>query len=183
MASEDIYVRKDVYEAGQRAIIAEIQRGNAEILRVIERNNSELNLKLEQYRNETKVALEKLRSELSSKLEQYQNESKAELEKFKREVNSRFDKLEAQLVVLSGRVDALELRMGGLERRIDVQENSINRVDVHLGTGIAFIAMLIGLVVFLMPISRFMRRFWRPKPTITLEQIEALIDAKLSAKQ
>ena len=47
MASEDIYVRKDVYEADQRALIAVIEKGNAEILRVLERNYNDLNIKLE----------------------------------------------------------------------------------------------------------------------------------------
>ena len=191
MASDDIYIRKDVNEANQRAIIAEIQRGNAELLRVIEKHNSELNLKLEQYRNESKAELEQFKNEVSGKLEQYRNESKTELEQFKnevsgkleqyrneskteleqskREVHSRFDKLEAQIVVLSGRVDGLEHRMSSLE--------------TFVTGGIGFIAMLITLVVFIMPVSRLITKLWKPKPEITLEQIEALIDAKLSARQ
>ena len=125
MASEDIYLRKDVYEADQRALIAEIRLGNNEILKVFG--------------------------------------------EFREEVNSRFDKLEAKVEVLTGRVDGLERRMSSLENFVTA--------------GISFIAMLVTLTVFLMPISRFMRRVWKPRQTITLEQIEALIDAKIKARQ
>lgn len=172
MASDDVYLRKDVYAADQRAIIAEMQRGNAEVLRV-----------LEQFRSENKAAISELRTEFTSKLdenkaaiEQLRSENKEAINQLRTDMNDRFNqvdarigKLESQVVVLSGRVD-------GLERRT-------NSLEVFVTAGIGFIAMLITLLVFIMPISRFMRRLWRPQPTITLEQVEALIDAKLSPKQ
>ena len=132
MASEDIYLRKDVYEADQRALLAEIKLGNNEILKVFDQHRSEMR-------------------------------------DFRGEVNDRFSKLEAQVVVLTGRVDGLERRIGSLENFVTA--------------GISFIAMLVTLTVFLMPISRFMRRFWKPNPTITLGQVEELLNAKLAARQ
>ena len=48
MASDDIYVRKDVYEADQRALIAEIRLGNEEILKALEQFKAEVNGKFEQ---------------------------------------------------------------------------------------------------------------------------------------
>ena len=143
MASEDVYLRKDVYEADQRALIAEIRLGNNEILRVFGEFREEVNNRFN---------------------------------KFEHEVNGRFDKLESRVDVLAGRVDGLERTVDRLDRRID-------RIEGYVGTGIAFIAMLVTVVVFIAPISRLVRKIFRPEPTITLEQIEALIDAKLSGRK
>lgn len=125
MASDDIYVRKDVYEADQRALIAEIKLGNEAVLK--------------------------------------------ELRLFREEVNGRFSKLEARVEVLTGRIDALERRMGSLENFTTI--------------GIGVITVLIALATFAMPISRAMRMFWKPRPPITLEQVEALINSKLEARK
>ena len=139
MASDDIYLRKDVYEADQRALIAEIKLGNEAVLKELRLFREEVN------------------------------------DRFAK-VDSRFDKLEAKVEVLSGRVD-------GLERRIDALDHRIDRIEGYVGTGIAFIAMLVTVVVFIEPISRFVRKIFKPEPTITLEQIEALIDSKLQARK
>ncbi|MBQ4431274.1 MAG: hypothetical protein II877_07195, partial [Synergistaceae bacterium] len=77
------------------------------------------------------------------------------------DTESRFDKLEARVEVLSGRIASLE---------------------TFVTASTTFITLLIGLAVFIMPISRALRKFWTPKPQITLEQIEALIDRKLEAR-
>ena len=139
MASDDIYLRKDVYEADQRALIAEIKLGNEAVLKELRLFREEVN------------------------------------DRFAK-VDSRFDKLEAKVEVLSGRVD-------GLERRIDALDHRIDKIEDYVGTGVAFIAMLVTVVVFIEPISRFVRKIFKPEPTITLEQIEALIDSKLQARQ
>ena len=146
MASDDIYLRKDVYEADQRALIAEIKLGNEAVLKELRLFREEVN------------------------------------DRFAK-VDSRFDKLEAKVEVVSGRVDGLERRMNGFERQIDALDHRIDRIEGYVGTGIAFIAMLVTVVVFIEPISRFVRKIFKPEPTITLEQIEALIDSKLQARK
>ena len=141
MASDDIYLRRDVYTADQRALIAEIRLGNEAVIK-------ELNTRF-------------------STLEA--------------QFNTRFNKLEAQVVVLRGRIDAIESRIGGVEQQIVSLQN-------YVSMGIAFIALIIGLSVFLAPITKIVSRFLKPQPnpqpqpTITIEQIEALIDAKLAAR-
>ena len=154
MASDDVYLRKDVYAADQRAIIAEMQRGNAEVLRVLEQFRSETKEAINQLRSETKEAINQLRTDMYERFNQ---------------VDARIGKLESQVVVLSGRVDGLERSMESLHS--------------YWGIGVGFVSLVIVLVTFLKPISRYTRRFWKPKPLITLEQVEALIDAKLSPKQ
>ena len=163
MASDDIYVRKDVYEADQRALRAEIRLGNEEVLK-----------ELRQFRVEINGKIEEVRAELNGKIEEVRTELNGKITEFREEVNNRFSKLEAKVEVLTGRVDGLEMRINALDHRID-------RIEGYVGTGIAFIAMLVTVVVFIEPISRFVRKIFKPEPTITIEQIEALIDSKLKA--
>lgn len=143
MASDDIYLRKDVYEADQRALIAEIRLGNGEILRVIDQFKAEINSKFDQFRGE-------VNSQFG-------------------EVNSRFDKLEARVDVLAGRMDGLEHRMSSLEG--------------YVGNGIAFIGIVVTLLVFIEPVAKRIRRIFKHEKPLTREDVEAIIDAKLQARQ
>ena len=154
MASDDVYLRKDVYAADQRAIIAEMQRGNSEVLRVLEQFRSENKAALEQLRSENKAAISELRTDMNDRFNQ---------------VDTRIGKLEAQVVVLSGRVRELE--------------RSMTSMHSYWIIGISFVSLVIVIATVLQPMLRYIRMFWKPKPTITREQIEALIDAKLSTKQ
>ena len=154
MASDDVYLRKDVYAADQRAIIAEMQRGNSEVLRVLEQFRSENKAALEQLRSENKEAISELRTDMNDRFNQ---------------VDTRIGKLEAQVVVLSGRVRELE--------------RSMTSMHSYWIIGISFVSLVIVIATVLQPMLRYIRMFWKPKPTITREQIEALIDAKLSPKQ
>ena len=154
MASDDVYLRKDVYAADQRAIIAEMQRGNAEVLRVLEQFRSETKEAINQLRSETKEAINQLRTDMNDRFNQ---------------VDARIGKLESQVVVLSGRVRELE--------------RSMTSMHSYWIIGISFVSLVIVIATVLQPMLRYIRMFWKPKPTITLEQVEALIDAKLSPKQ
>lgn len=152
MASDDIYLRRDVYTADQRALIAEIRLGNEAVIK-------ELNTRFSTLEAQFNTRFNKL--------------------------ETQFNKLEAQVVVLRGRIDAIESRIGGVEQQIASLQN-------YVSMGIAFIALIIGLSVFLAPITKIVSRFLKPQPnpqpqpqpqpTITIEQIEALIDAKLAAR-
>ncbi|MBQ7216745.1 MAG: DUF1640 domain-containing protein [Synergistaceae bacterium] len=172
MSSSDIYVRKDVYEADQRALIAEIKLGNGEILRVIDQFRTEM----QDMRKDFNSKIEQVRTELKGDIAQVRSEFKEDLNQFRGEVNERFGKVEGQIMVLNGAVD-------GLNRRMDYLQSDF-------GLGVGFISLVIVLVTFLKPISRYTSMFWKPKPKpkqekqeITLEQIEALIDAKLGLRQ
>ena len=164
MASDDIYLRKDVYEADQRALIAEIKLGNNELLKAVREFREEINGRIDQ----TDRKIEQVRTELNGridqtdrKIEQVRVELHGEIVQLRHDTESRFDKLEARVEVLSGRIASLE---------------------TFVTASTTFITLLIGLAVFIMPISRALRKFWTPKPQITLEQIEALIDRKLEAR-
>ena len=126
----------------------------------IKLGNEEVLREIREFRVEINGKIESVRSELNGKIEQLRTDT-----------NDRFNKLEYKIEVLTGRV-------AGLERDVNFQQNL-------WGIGVGFISLVIVLVTFLKPISRYTRRFLKPKPdpkpTITLEQVEALINDKLSA--
>ena len=66
MASDDIYLRKDVYEADQRALRMEISLGNERILKALEQFRVEMNGKLDQFRSEVNDKFSKVDSRLNS---------------------------------------------------------------------------------------------------------------------
>ena len=66
MASDDIYLRKDVYEADQRALRMEISLGNERILKALEQFRVEMNGKLEQFRSEVNDKFSKVDIRLNS---------------------------------------------------------------------------------------------------------------------
>ena len=66
MASDDIYVRKDVYEADQRALRNEIKAGNQEILRALEQFKSEVNSRFDKFEGEVNSRFDKLESRVGA---------------------------------------------------------------------------------------------------------------------
>ncbi|MBQ9419949.1 MAG: hypothetical protein IJU31_06170 [Synergistaceae bacterium] len=119
------FVRKDVYEADQRALIAEIRLGHAEILK---------------------------------KLEQVEIVLDGKIEKLRTELNGRLDQLEA-------RIDATNVR--------------IDDTHTYMGWGFGLMAAMIAFLVIISPAAEFFKKLFRP--SITLEQIDELITARLQA--
>lgn len=166
MASDDIYLRKDVYEADQRALRMEISLGNERILK----------------------ALEEFRSEVNGKFDKIDG-------KFEK-VDSRFDKVEGRLDKIENRLDKVEGRLGRLETRFDSLETKVDYVasyldsrisDTHtyMGWGFATIGIIVAIAVVVIPLTKLFKEFF--KPSVTVEQVkeisrsiaEEVVNAKL----
>lgn len=176
MASNDIYLRKDVYEADQRTAKAESALRDNEILKAIERLRIEINGKIEEVRIETNKRIDDFRVEVNDRFNQ---------------VDKRIDKLESRVDVLSGRMDIFEKRMDSFESRLD-------SIQTYVELGIAFITMIITLYTFLAPVMKAAKTFLNhlsnetkrdSSPGLTAEQVreifrseaEEIISSKLKA--
>ena len=189
MASDDIYVRKDVYEADQRALRAEIRLGNEEVLKELRQFRVEINGKIEEVRTELNGKIADFREEVNGRFAEV-NDKFAQVDKRFSQVDGRFDRLEAKVEVLTGRVD-------GLEKRMDGFENRLVSIQTYVGLGIAFVTMLITLYTFLAPIVKAAKNFLNnaskieSSSAVTVEQVreifraeaEAIISSKLQARQ
>ena len=89
MASADIYVRKDVYEADQRALISEIKLIHNELLKKIDEKFEE---KIDAFRKEVNAKFEAVDKRLDA-------------------LEGRVSRLETKVEVLVARVDSLETRI------------------------------------------------------------------------
>ena len=179
MASEDVYLRKDMYEADQRAIIAEIRRGNAEILRILEQNKNELNTKLEQYRNESKAELEQFKSEVNGRL----GEVNSRLDKFEGEVNSRFGEVNSRLDKFEGEVnsrfDKLESRVTAHEEKMEYLGTAlydrISDTHTYMGWGFATLGIVVAIAVVALPslkLFKIIKEHFRP--SVTVEKVREI---------
>ena len=149
MASSDIYVRKDVYEADQRALIAEIRLMHNELLKKIDD-------KFDSFRKEVDQKFEGV----DQKFEGVNQKFEGVNQKFEG-INIRFERLERKIDVLTTRVEGVEKRIG----------------DTHNFMMIGF--ALLGLMIAFMPIARFVKRWWRrPVITVKKveEMINAKLD-------
>ncbi|MBQ6775339.1 MAG: hypothetical protein IJP53_02675 [Synergistaceae bacterium] len=133
------FVRKDVYEADQRALLAEIRLGNAEILKKIE---------------QVEIVLD------------------GKIERLRIEVNGRLDQLEEKIEATNARIDAVNVR-------IDDTSMRISDTHTYMGWGFGLMAAMIAFLVIISPAAGFFKKIF--KPSITLEQIDELITARLQA--
>ena len=161
MASENEFVRKDVYEADQRALMSEIKLGNAEILKRFDQIAIELNGKIEKINTDLNNKIDKVNADLNSKIDKVNADLNSRIDKFETQVNSRFDKLEA-------RVEIIDANVQYLNKRLD-------DTQLYMSWILALIGILVAVAVVAVPY--FFRKIF--KPSITLEQVEELINTKI----
>ena len=140
-SSDDIYVRKDVFEVYMQNI-------NAKFDRIIEELHSQ-------------------RQELQSQRQELQSQSQA-INELNKSVAVMSERIDRNFETLSGRIDGLDARVSDL------------RNDIYLWL------VVLGIVIALPSAQRFLQ--WRDerqiarKLPITLDEVERLIEAKLSDK-
>lgn len=149
-SSDDIYVRKDVFDVHMQNI------------------NSKLELIL-------------------SEMQSFKSELKAQGNEIK-SMRNDINELAKSVAVLSERVDrnfeTLSARINGvdtsLSNRIEGIDNRIS--DLRIRDAVYLVMVILGIIVALPNIQKFFQ--WREahKPAFTLEDVERLIDAKLSSR-
>ena len=137
--SDDVYVRRDVFEVYMQNI-------NANLERIMSRLDS----------MEGKI------TEMSDKL------------------SALSERLDGNTKMLSSRMDGIDKRIDELDKRIDVVNTSLSgRID-DLRNGIYLWLVAIGLFVSWPKVKESAQKLVKPAPTFTLEDVERLIDKKLS---
>ncbi|MBQ3396367.1 MAG: hypothetical protein IJG34_01415 [Synergistaceae bacterium] len=156
-SSDDIYVRKDVFDVHMQNI------------------NSKLELILTELQAQ-KNEIKSMRNDI--------NELSKTVAVLSERINRNFDTLSERIegvnTSLSARIDGIN---ASLSARIDGLDNRVSdlRNDIYLGL------VVLGIIVGLPNIQKFFQRREANrreahKPAFTLEDVERLIDAKLSSK-
>ena len=161
MANENEFVRKDVYEADQRALMSEIKLGNAEILKRFDQVAIELNGKIEKINVELNNKIDKFATDLDKKIDKVNADLSSRIDKLEAQTNSRFDKLEARIEIIDANVQYLNKRL--------------DDTQLYMNWILGLIGILVAVAVVAVPV--FFRKIF--KPSITLEQVEELINTKI----
>ena len=163
-ASDDVYLRKDVFDAKMETLFERIDNRFDKLETKIDKNYAELNAKID-----------KNYSELNSKIDQKYAELETKIDKNYIDLNVKIDKNYAEL---SGRMDRLEGKMEGFEYKLEAVNDTI-----------AFRLSILTLAVAI--VGLFFAFFtWKnnstsnlTSPSLTREDVvkifEQLIDAKL----
>ena len=133
--SDDIYLRRDVFEAKMDAFMAEIKLMN-----------------------------QNMRSDL-----------RQDIHELSKAVSVLSERTDRNFEILSARIDRLDARIDSTNTRIDDLRNGLYLWLVVIGTFIAFM----GVVVAWPRIKDFLTA---QKNTLTIQDVERIIDAKLNSK-
>ena len=160
------YVRRDVLEARDSALIAEIRLGNEKILREIDSVRREMDKRFNEMHSEMDSRFKEMdkrfnemHSEMDSrfkKVDKRFNEMHSETDSRFKEVDKRFNKLETEIAILSERTDS-------------------TKTVVYWGLG------FLGLIIVFAP--DILERIRRVRtPTIPLNELERTIERIITEK-
>ena len=138
--SDDVYVRKDVFDVHMQSI------------------NAKLDMTLEQ--------IKELREEMKAQRQDINELMKA-------------------VSVMSGRIDGLDKRIDGVNASLSWKIDSVDKRIDDVRNGLYLWLVAIGLVVTIFEwpkVQDMFRKLGKSSPSITLEDVERLIDAKMAGK-
>ena len=183
MASQDVYVRKDVYEADQRALIAEIKLMHNDLLQKIDEKfdtfKKEVDKKFDTFKKEIDEKFDGVNQRFDNvdqRFEGVDQRFEGINQRFEG-VNQKFDGMNQRFEGMNQRFDRLERKVEVLTARVDSLDSRITDTQNFMMIGFALIGFLVAFAVFVQPLAKFFKNWF--KPAVTLEQIEELINAKL----
>ena len=121
-ASDDVYLRKDVFDAKMEAFFERIDNRFDKLETKIDKNYAELDAKIDKNYAELNAKIDKNYSELNSKIDQKYAELETKIDKNYIDLNVKIDKNYAEL---SGRMDRLEGKMEGFEYKLEAVNDTI----------------------------------------------------------
>ena len=175
--SDDVYVRKDVYEANMQGMNTKLDM----ILELIKEQREEMKAQREEHkaqmkelkdemnglREEVKVQVKELKDEMNGIREEMKAQVKESQEEHKA-IRNDIAELTRVVSVLSTRVDGVDKRMDSLDKRIDDLRNGIYLWLVAIGLVIAVLAWP--------KVQDKLPKWGKATPSITLEDVKRLIE-------
>ncbi|MBQ6418522.1 MAG: hypothetical protein IJQ15_06605 [Synergistaceae bacterium] len=162
--SEDIYVRKDVFEANMQGINTKLDI----LLEQMKAQREEHNVQMKELREEMK----ELRTEMKTQREEHNSQIEA--------LRHDIAELTRVVSVLSTRVDAIDKRMDGMEARIGNLKNDFDGRIGELRNGIYLWLVIFGIVLGMPAVQKMFQSITERKPSLTVEDVKRLIDEAMS---
>ena len=203
--SDDIYVRKDVFEAYMQRVDDKLNM----ILGLIREQREEQKAQISELKDETKRVREEQKaqiSELKDEIKGIREEQKAQVAELKNEINVVREEQKVQITEIkeeikgireeqkSQRKDIEDLTRGiavmseRVDRNFDTLSSRIDGLDSRLGdlrNDIYLGLVILGIIVGLPAVQKIFQSLAERKPSITIEDVKRLIEEnnmKLSGK-
>ena len=158
-SQEDIYVRRDVFEARMDRMEMLLEKTVLEIKSYVDKSTGE-----------TKAYVEKATADTRAYVEKATADTRAYVEKTVSEIKAQAEKNGNDIKALTVRVDALEKTLGA----------RISAVESTLSWWIGLFAILIALLAFATPIADSIKKLF--KPSFTLDDIKNIVRAEIASQ-
>ena len=163
--SDDIYLRKDVFEAKMNEFMAEIRLGNELIRREIDERFNQLDKKIDERFNTLDKKIDNVHNELDKKIDNVQATLDKKIDSVHNELDKKIDNVQA---TLDKKIDNVHSELGR-EIALLAERTEGTRNTVYLG--LAFL----GIIIVFAP--DFLKRVKElRKPSLTLEDVKKLIE-------
>ena len=180
--SEDIYVRKDVFEANMLGINTKLD--------ILLEQMKEFKVEMKAQREEHNSQMEALRQEMKA----FKEEQKAQIAEFREEIRAQREEHKAQIKELQDEMKAMRADIAELTRVVSVLSERVDRnfetlsarIDgvegqiSGLRNGIYLGLVILGIVLGMPAVQKIFQSIAERKPSLTVEDVKRLIEEAMS---
>jgi len=169
----EIYLRRDVFEAKMDAFMTEIKLGNEQLRREMQEMEARLNNKIQAVRVELHEEIQAVKTELHEEIQSVKAELHEEIQSVKSGLHEEIQGVKAEL---KNDIHALEMQTAKLEVKVNNVETMIYWILTILGILATLLAVVPSLAPWLKKIfSRLKFMASTPQPAVDLEKLRDLI--------
>ena len=202
--SEDIYVRKDVFEANMQGIntkldilLEQMKEFKAEMKAQREEHNiqmKELRNEMKEFKEEQRTQNAELREEMKAQNSELREEMKAQGAELREKMALQREEHKAQMKELQDEMKATRADIAELTRVVSVLSERVDRnfdtlsaridgVDGQIGglrNGIYLGLVVLGIVLGMPAVQKMFQSWAERKPSLTVDDVKRLIDEAIS---
>ena len=146
VSSDDVYLRKDVFDAKMDAFMSEIRLMNMDLRREMDKRFSEMDKRFSE--------VDKRFDALDKKIENVKTELHQEIQDVKNELHQKIQNVSSQVAVLDERTES-------------------TKTTVYWG--LALMGLILASAVVVPPLTEFFKGLRKKEPSFTLEDVKHLI--------
>ena len=165
---DDVYVRKDVFDARMDRLEILIEKNGTELKAYIDNSVNSL-------RNELKGEIQQVRTEAKNENQQLRTELKTEIQQVRTDLKTEIQQVRTDL---TGEIQQIKGDIQGIRSEIRVLTGQVdNLVDV-VYWGIGGFGVILAAAVILPTIAAFLKKLF--VPSVTLEDVERIVNAAIN---
>ena len=170
VSSDDVYLRKDVFDAKMDAFMSEIRLMNEQMRREMQEMKAELHQEIQSVKTELHEEIQSVKTELHEEIQSVKTE-------------------------LHEEIQAVSTRVAKLETRVDSMDKSLDRSISILTLIVTFVGVIVGFAIFAPALLEFVKGLRKAQvvqedserlndriDNLVKQEVERLMKMQLSAK-